>query len=213
MAGACLLAFAVPAAAQDFFLTSASTAAIQKPLNRADREAILAALAQAPSHGLPAYEVDAQSSDSDLSRAVVDYAGALHGVRMTAKFLPDWHLQPEPFDAAGLFQQAMQKHKLKRWLAALSPRQQTYEQLRAALARYREIDMTGGWRALEAGPTLKVGSKGHRVLALRERLGVEYPGPMPEGDPSVFDRTLSDFLKGEQARLGQPQTGKRAQAR
>lgn len=207
IAGAFLLAFAVPAAAQDFFLTSAATAAVQRPLNRAERAAILAALAQAPSHGLPAYQVDEQSSDNDLSRAVIDYAGALHGARMTAKFLPDWHLQPEPFDAAGSFQQAVHKHKVNRWLAALAPRQQSYELLRGALARYQEIEMSGGWKPLDAGPTLKVGSKGHRVLALRERLGVEYPGPMPEGDPSVFDRTLSDFLKSEQARLGQPQTG------
>lgn len=207
IAGACLLAFGAPAAAQDFFLTSASTAVLQKPLNRGERQAILAALAEAPSHGLPVYPVNEESSDNDLSRAIVDYAGALHGARMTAKFPADWHLHPDPFDAAGSYQQAVQKNRVKRWLAALAPRQANYESLRAALARYREIEMTGGWNELKAGPTLKVGAKDPRVRALRERLGVEYPGPTPEGDPSVFDQALSDHLKGEQARLGVPATG------
>ncbi|MGE5566748.1 MAG: L,D-transpeptidase family protein [Parcubacteria group bacterium] len=207
IAGACLLAFGAPAAAQDFLLTSASTAVLQKPLNRGERQAILAALAQAPSHGLPVYPVDEESSDTDLSRAIIDYAGALHGARMTAKFPSDWHLHPDPFDAAGSFQQAVQHNKLKRWLSSLAPRAENYENLRAALARYREIEMNGGWQALDQGPTLKVGSKGPRVVALRERLNAEYQGPAPEGDPATFDPSLSEYLKTEQARLGLPETG------
>ena len=207
VAGACLLAFSIPAAAQDFFLTSASTAVLQRPLKRDERQVILAALAEAPTHGLPVYPVNEESSDTDLSRSIVDYAGALHGARMTAKFPGDWHLHPDPFDAAGSFQEAVQKRALKRWAASLAPHRQNYEELRGALARYREIEMTGGWKKLEADAALKVGAKSPRVLALRERLGVEYPGPMPEGDPSVFDKTLSDHLKGEQARLGVPATG------
>lgn len=206
-AGACLLALSVPAAAQDFLLTSASTAVLQKPLNRGERQAILAALAEAPSHGLPVYPINEESSDIDLSRAIIDYAGALHGARMTAKFPAGWHLQPDPFDAAGSFQQAIQQNKLKRWLSTVAPRTANYENLRAALARYREIEMNGGWQALDAGPTLKVGSKGPRVVALRERLDAEYQGPAPEGDPAIFDAGLSDYLKTEQARLGLPQTG------
>ena len=170
IAGACLLAFGVPATAQDFALTSASTAMVQKPLNRGERQAILAELAQAPSHGLPAYPVNEQSSDLDLSRAIIDYAGALHGERMTGKFPSDWHLRPDAFDAAGSFQQAIQRNGLRRWLTNLAPRSEPYENLRAALARYHEIDMNGGWQALDSGPTLKVGSKGPRVAALRKRL-------------------------------------------
>lgn len=207
IAGACLLAFGVPAAAQDFLLTSASTAALQKPLNRGERQVILAALAEAPSHGLPAYPVNEQSGDLDLSRAIIDYAGALHGARMTAKFPTDWHLRPDPFDAAGSFQQAIQRNGLRRWLSNLAPRSEPYENLRAALARYHEIDMNGGWKALDAGLTLKVGSKGPRVIALRERLDAEYQAPAPEGDAATFDPSLANYLKTEQARLGLPETG------
>jgi murein L,D-transpeptidase YcbB/YkuD len=76
------------------------------------------------------------------------------------------------------------------------------------LAFYRDIEATGGWKKLTATKAaLKVGSKGPAVLNLRERLGMEYAAPSPDGDPSIFDKSLSEALKTEQARLGVPITG------
>lgn len=208
-AGLCLFAFAPPALAQDFNPAQPPAAVVQKPLGKAQRALILAALQQAPSHGLAAYDVDEGSTDEALARAVIDYARVLHGGRMEGKFTGDWHLRPPPYDAQAAFQQvAGNKKKLRNWLDRLAPQYEGYGQLQQALVRYEEIEATGGWKAIKAPKkALKVGSKDAVVMALRERLGVEYPGPTPEANPSVFDAALSEHLKGEQARLGVPVTG------
>jgi murein L,D-transpeptidase YcbB/YkuD len=213
LAGACLLTAAPAASAQGFgpwFGTTAATSAVlQKPLSRTQRAQILDALKDAPSHGLPAYFLSEDSPDSDLARAVISYASALRGGRMEGKFTGDWHLRPERYDAAAAFRTAASKNKLKPWLEQLAPRHSGYAELRQALTFYRDLEATGGWKKLPATKTaLKVGSKGAGVLTLRQRLGMEYAAPAPEGDPSTFDATLAEALKAEQARLGVPVTGK-----
>lgn len=215
LAGACLLVATAPetAAAQGVWSTAKEwltpgSPGVNRPLSAAQRRQILVALETAPSHGLPGYNVDEQSSDGELVRAAVSFGNALHGGRMTGKFTGDWHLRPEPFDAAGSFQQAVKKNRLRQWFEQQAPQNAGYQDLREALSFYRDIDASGGWKALT--PTkaaLKVGSKGSGVLNLRERLGMEYAAPSPEGDPSTFDKALSEALKGEQARLGVPVTG------
>lgn len=215
LAGACLLATTAPqpAAAQGLWsaakeLLTPGSPGVNRPLSAAQRRQILAALEQAPSHGLPGYNVDESSSDGELVRAAVSYGNALRGGRMAGKFTGDWHLRPEPFDAAGSFQQAVKKNRLRQWFQQLEPQHQDYRVLREALAFYRDIDASGGWKKLTATKTaLKVGSKGAGVLNLRERLGMEYAAPSPEGDPSTFDQSLSEALKREQERLGVPATG------
>ena len=214
IAGACLLATApAPAAAQGIWsaakeLLTPGSPGINRPLNATQRRQILAALETAPSHGLPSYNVSPDSTDGELVRAAVSYGNALHGGRMAGKFTGDWHLRPEPFDAAGSFQQALRKNRLRQWFQQQEPRHADYQQLREALAYYRDIDAAGGWKKLTTTKSaLKVGSKGPGVLNLRERLGMDYAAPYPEGDASVFDKTLSEALKTEQTRLGVPATG------
>jgi murein L,D-transpeptidase YcbB/YkuD len=208
LAGVCLLALAPAAMAQPFPITAAASAVLEKPLSGKQRDQILNALQAAPSHGMPAYAVSPESSDADLARAAISYASALRGGRMEGKFTGDWHLRPEPYDAQGAFRTAVAKNKVRQWLDQLAPRHQGYAELREALVRYRDLQAAGGWKTLERGAVLKVGSKGPRVLALRERLGMEYAAPAPEADASVFDAALSQALSEEQARLGAPVTGK-----
>lgn len=214
LAGACLLiATPAPASAQGFWETAKDFVAGVAPgalkgLTQNQRAQILAALEEAPSHGLPSYNVSPQSSDGELTRAAVSYASALHGGRMDGKFNGDWHLRPETYDAAGGFQQAQRKNRLRQWFVQIQPQHEGYQQLREALVRYRDIEAAGGWKKLTAGKaSLKPGAKGPAVLALRERLGMEYAAPYPEGDPSVFDPSLAAALKEEQARLGVAPTG------
>ncbi len=216
LAGVALLVATAPqpAAAQGILSTAQEwltpgSPGVNRPLNPAQRRQIVAALEQAPSHGLPGYNVDESSSDGELVRAAVSYGSALHGGRMDGKFTGDWHLRPEPFDAAGSFQQAVKKNRLRQWFQQQEPQHAGYQQLREALAFYRDIDAGGGWkRNLTSGKNaLKVGSKGPGVLNLRERLGMEYAAPAPEGDPSTFDKSLSEALKREQERFGLPVTG------
>ena len=189
-------------------LTAASTAVLRKPLNETQRGQILQALEQAPSHGLPAYRVSQNASDAELTKAVIHYAKSLRGGRMEGKFTGDWHLRPPSYDAATAFRNAAaSRNKLQPWLDQLAPRHPGYNSLRQALASYRDLEAAGGWKKIPGGAVLKVGSKGSRVLNLRERLGMEYAAPAPLGDPSTFDLSLSMALKDEQARLGVPVTG------
>ncbi|HEX5776701.1 MAG TPA: L,D-transpeptidase family protein, partial [Caulobacteraceae bacterium] len=214
LAGACLLAASpAPASAQGIWsaakeLLTPGSPGVNRPLSVTQRRQILAALETAPSHGLPGYNVSPNSSDGELVRAAVSYGNALRGGRMSGKFTGDWHLRPEPFDAAGSFQQALRKNRLRQWFQQQEPHHQGYQELRQALSFYRDIESYGGWKPLTATrKALKVGSKGPGVLRLRERLGIEYAAPAPQGDASVFDEALTEALKAEQARLGVAVTG------
>jgi murein L,D-transpeptidase YcbB/YkuD len=84
----------------------------------------------------------------------------------------------------------------------LRPQSDSYEQLRMALKKYRLFDLLGGWRPVPPGPTLKPGSTGERVLALRARL-------IATGDLStqdmffpVFDDAVAEGVKHFQRRHG-----------
>lgn len=68
----------------------------------------------------------------------------------------------------------------------LRPQSAQYDQLRRALQRYRTYALLGGWQPILPGPTLKAGSTGQRVLALRARL-------VATGDLSTQDMFLPTF--------------------
>ena len=68
----------------------------------------------------------------------------------------------------------------------LRPQSAQYDQLRRALQRYRTYALLGGWQPIPPGPTLKAGSTGQRVLALRARL-------VAAGDLSTQDMFLPTF--------------------
>ena len=157
---------------------------------RPDQIALLDhALAAADSQGFshaaftpPQMDAELQSRDPDARRAgqtllvseTLRYAVAVHAGRLTPDaFLDVWGLRPAPFDPAPGFLQAVAQDRLGPWLASLSPPYTGYDALRHGLATYRDIAAHGGWAALDAGPDLKLGASGARVLALRARLAVE----------------------------------------
>jgi murein L,D-transpeptidase YcbB/YkuD len=55
-------------------------------------------------------------------------------------------------------------------LQTLLPKHEAYTRLKLALASYRRIAASGGWREVPGGDTLKKGFKGERVVILKERL-------------------------------------------
>jgi murein L,D-transpeptidase YcbB/YkuD len=71
-------------------------------------------------------------------------------------------------------------------IGQLRPQSAQYDQLRGALQRYRTYALLGGWQPIPPGPTLKAGSTGQRVLALRARL-------VATGDLSTQDMFLPTF--------------------
>jgi murein L,D-transpeptidase YcbB/YkuD len=86
-------------------------------------------------------------------------------------------------------------------LERLAPRLPTYEGLRAALARLREVERRGGWPRIGNGPKLERGSTGPRVRQLRDRLRAS--GDLAAGDDGApFDDELDAAVRRFQARHG-----------
>ncbi len=77
----------------------------------------------------------------------------------------------------------------------------------AAIQKYQDLVAKGGWGQVPAGADLKIGSKGPRVQALRERLVVSGDLDPIAGDGSVYDSFVEAAVKRFQARHGLAQTG------
>ena len=135
--------------------------------------------------------------------AIVRYAQAQRGQRIAGKFLADWGIRPEPYDAPAAFAQAVAADKVGEWLASLPPPYEGYRQMRVALGAYKALAAKGGWTALPEGPSLKPGMRNARAPALRQRLAWEDDQvPQAGADATLMDRGLADALARFQARHG-----------
>jgi murein L,D-transpeptidase YcbB/YkuD len=91
----------------------------------------------------------------------------------------------------------------------LSP--QAMAQTEQAIALYRDLAARGGWGAIPAGQTLKLGSRGPNVVALRRRLIASGDLEASTGQSPVFDSYVQGGVKRFQARHGIGETGVVAQ--
>ncbi|MFX8813291.1 hypothetical protein ABTM61_20395, partial [Acinetobacter baumannii] len=73
-----------------------------------------------------------------LRNAVVRYARAQHGLRITS-WPKNWALRPAAYDAENDFNLAVQQDRVTQWLDSLPPPFDRYRLLKAALVRYRQI--------------------------------------------------------------------------
>jgi murein L,D-transpeptidase YcbB/YkuD len=83
------------------------------------------------------------------------------------------------------------------------PQHQLYRNLRAELARHRELRERGGWSPVPPGATLRLGDRDPRVAALRARLaatGELAPDAAVGGD--VYDDALEAAVREYQTRNG-----------
>ncbi len=120
-------------------------------------------------------------------------------------------------DLSAVLEAALGSGNLRETLAALPPPHDGYSRLRAALARYRQVEALGGWVAVLDGPTLRLGGRGERVEALRLRLvqaavadaanaadtapvDTAAAGPPPPAD--LFDKPLAAAVQAFQERHG-----------
>jgi murein L,D-transpeptidase YcbB/YkuD len=183
-------------------------------------------LAQAETHGFSheaftPTRLDAllQSANTDtrldgetqLIAAILRYARAVHTGRLpAAAFLDEWGLRPAPYDPTPDFIAAATTDHLGAWLDSLPPPYSGYQSLRGALATYRAIAAKGGWQAIDAGPDLKQGDKGPRVIQLRTRMAIEDPVFAAAARPKLiglFDQPLADAVIRAQKRYGLEPTG------
>jgi murein L,D-transpeptidase YcbB/YkuD len=125
-------------------------------------------------------------------------------------------------DLPAVLEAALGSGSLRQVLDALPPPHEGYRRLRAALARYRQVEARGGWVAVPDGPTLRRGNRGERVEALRLRLvqaavadaadaaNAADTANLPAGDTAagpptpadVFDKPLAAAVQAFQERHG-----------
>ena len=174
------------------------------------RAALIAALAEAPSHGLDpgAFAVpqaDPAATELLLTDAFVRYALALgRGVVVMADVDSDWSMAQPAVDPSAVLARAL-AHGVAPTLAALAPQDVAYEHLRQAYLRYRDFAQHTAWKPIGLKLPLKQGASGPDVVKLRQRLAAE--GLMPPGDSPDFDTDLSAVVGRFQAARGLPATG------
>ena len=105
-------------------------------------------------------------------------------------------------DTALALAQAIDQGTVNELVELLRPQLPVYSELRAALARYRDIQQRGGWQPVPAGAVLKPGMTDTRVRAIRQRLAVT--GDMGATDPAstLFDADVESGVKKFQRRHG-----------
>jgi L,D-transpeptidase YcbB len=138
------------------------------------RDAVAAAVARLSSDAeVPPREQaldEIKMTDSLVRLAYHELFGKVNPVRLD----PNWNFERALgfADPAGRLEAALGSPSLGAALEALAPRGWLYQQIKAALARYREIAAHGGWTTVPDGPTLRPGERDDRLAALGARLAV-----------------------------------------
>ena len=83
----------------------------------------------------------------------------------------------------------------------------TFNATEQAIERYRQIVQNGGWTRVPAGRTLRLGTNGPAVVALRKRLITSGDLDSTAGDSPVFDSYVDAGVKHFQARHGLIENG------
>lgn len=143
-------------------------------------ERLLAALQASATHGLDPrdYHVESLSAAAGaaasrraerellLTDAFMRLAYSLRFGKVDPRKLdPAWNFSRETMDAdpAARLSECIAAPDPAAALEALAPRLPLYSDLRAALARLRDLERAGGWGTVAAGPKLEAGAAGPRV--------------------------------------------------
>jgi len=172
-------------------------------------ETLRRVLGDAYTHGfeIGAFAPERAQNQAQLINLTLAYAKAVRSGRLPASgFMNEWGLRPVAYDPTADFVGAVQQDRLAEWLDTLPPPYTGYQTLRAGLATYRDIAATGGWQALAAGPDMKLGATGPRVVALEARLAAEDPTIAVDAAP-IFDAALVQAVQRAQKRFGLNPTG------
>lgn len=119
---------------------------------------------------------------------------------------PIWNFRRElsGMDPATVLQQVIDAPSLTDALGELFGRGWVYKQLRAGLAKYRQIVAEGGWPQVPEGPTLRPGASDERLSVIAQRLVAS--GDLQETQTiaavSNYDEFLQEGVERFQARHG-----------
>jgi murein L,D-transpeptidase YcbB/YkuD len=204
-----------PGRADDAAIARFYAAEGNQPFWTAARGAALAqSLRAAPTHALPAPNPNllaaAERAASDpaldlaLTRAFLD-----HARRMTSGVLDPRRVDPmikrvaPVWPADALLDGLLTTSDIGAYLDRLVPQDPDYRQLQAAFEAARAVPAEDWGSPLAAGPTLRLGDRGPRVLQLRQHL--ERLNAAPVGTPAdatVFDTALDAAIRRFQAAHG-----------
>jgi len=141
--------------------------------------------------------------EAQLFEAAARYAHDLRrGRTPPSAFVDAWAIRPAAFDARAELTAAASADSLEPWFASLAPPHDGYRQLLPQLARYQQIVLHGGWKALDARKPLKPGGEAEGVPALRERLLAEGVVLDRPDNPRLYDEALTAAVAAFQARRG-----------
>jgi murein L,D-transpeptidase YcbB/YkuD len=116
---------------------------------------------------------------------------------------PQWNYGGElKIDDAILVQleSAIETGNIDAAMAEARPKAAIYDQLRSALAAYRDLERAGGWPAVTAGATLKAAMSDPRVVELRRRLAVTDAATLDVAAPATYDDELVEAVRRFQRR-------------
>jgi murein L,D-transpeptidase YcbB/YkuD len=143
-------------------------------------------------------------ADLDLlaTDAFLLYASHLLSGRVNPEtFDPEWLANRRGAEMDTVLDAALTAGAVAATLRGLLPAQPGYGRLRDALVRYRAVAAAGGWPVVPTGDTLRRGSEGGAVAALRRRL--ELSGDLAAAeDAAVFDETVEEGVRRFQVRHG-----------
>lgn len=140
-----------------------------------------------------------------LTAAALDYArDVAQGRVQPADVDPDWHIPYHRYRWGPGLAAALGSGTLTAFLRDLPPPYPQYHALQRALQTYLGAARHGGWEPIDAGPTLRRGDHGPRVLQLRRRLSATHdlaPVPLLPG-ADRYDDTLATAVRRFQLRHG-----------
>ncbi|UCG13374.1 MAG: L,D-transpeptidase family protein [Deltaproteobacteria bacterium] len=139
-----------------------------------------------------------------LTDAFLTYASHLLDGRVNPETIyPDWRVYRQKEDLAEFLQYALDSANLESALKSLLSPQAGYASLRRVLPRYQRIAASGGWPQVPAGPEMRKGCRGLRVLALRERLAASDDlRAVNWRESDLFDDALEQAVRQFQNRHG-----------
>jgi len=139
-----------------------------------------------------------------LTDAFLIYGSHLLAGRINPETIDaEWLANRREADLAIVLDTALSTSQIEESLEGLLPPQSSYERLRQALARYREIAERGGWPMVSDGPKMQRGDRSERVIALQTRLIAT--GDLDhrlQNDGEAFDDALEQAVLRFQRRHG-----------
>ena len=115
---------------------------------------------------------------------------------------PSWNMARKinDTDPVETIERTLRSAQLATALKRIRPQLRSYNLMKAALKKYREIQEAGGWETIPEGPTLQVGMTDERVSKLRKRLIVSgyFEGTNTKSDH--FDEELENAVERFQIR-------------